>query len=116
MTLKEFYKAVGGSYKETLRRLMNDTLIKQYLRMFSEAGDLEKLLRALEAGQWEDAFRHVHNLKGVCLNLGLGRLAEASSELCEALRSGEPTVDITPLTAEVKEAGAQILENLESLE
>ncbi len=116
MTLKEFYEAIGGSYEETIRRLINDKLMKKYLSMFTGAGDLEELRRALAAGQWEEAFRHAHNLKGVCLNLGLGRLTDASSELCDALRSGEPTVDLAPLTAAVETAYAQVLEGLERLE
>ena len=116
MTLKEFYEAAGGSYEEALRRLMNEKLMKKYLLMFAEAKDHEEMLKALEAGQWGDAFRHVHNLKGVSLNLGLGRLSAACSELCDALRSGEPTGDLAPLTAAVETAYAQVLEGLERLE
>ena len=116
MTLKEFYAAIGGSYEESLRRLMNDKLIRKYLRMFAESKDYEAMEAALDARQWEEAFRHSHNLKGVCLNLGLGRLTEACSELCDALRSGEPQTDPAPLRAAVASARAQILESLQALE
>lgn len=39
-----------------------------------------------QAGAATTAFRAVHTLKGVALNLGLGSLAHASSQMTEALR------------------------------
>ena len=40
-----------------------------------------------QAGDATTAFRAVHTLKGVALNLGLGSLAHASSQMTEALRA-----------------------------
>ena len=40
-----------------------------------------------QAGDTTTAFRAVHTLKGVVLNLGLGSLARASSQMTEALRA-----------------------------
>ena len=40
-----------------------------------------------QAGDTTTAFRAVHTLKGVALNLGLGSLAHASSQMTEALRA-----------------------------
>ena len=37
-------------------------------------------------GNYEDAFRGVHTLKGVCQNLSFDRLYEVSHELTELLR------------------------------
>ena len=37
-------------------------------------------------GNYEDAFRGAHTLKGVCQNLSFDRLYEASNELTELLR------------------------------
>jgi HPt (histidine-containing phosphotransfer) domain-containing protein len=116
MNLKEFYKTIGGNYEETLRRLMNEKLMKKYLLMFAGSGDYEEMKEALAARQWEEAFRHSHNLKGVCLNLGLGRLTETCSELCDALRSGEPAGDLAPLIEAVETARAQVMEGLRELE
>ena len=40
-----------------------------------------------QAGDATTAFRAVNTLKGVALNLGLGSLAHASSQMTEALRA-----------------------------
>ena len=46
-------------------------------------------------------FKCVHDLKGMALNLGLTALQQAAQNLCEAVRYGEPSVDISPLYQEV---------------
>jgi HPt (histidine-containing phosphotransfer) domain-containing protein len=116
MTLREFYGNIGGSYEDTLRRLINEKLMRKYLLKFAESQDYDHLLEAVEAQRWEEAFRHSHNLKGVCLNLGLDKLADASSRLCELLRGGSPDSDPAPLTAEVQAAHAQVMEGLRALD
>ena len=40
----------------------------------------------MENGNYEDAFRSAHTLKGVCQNLSFDRLYEVSNELTELLR------------------------------
>lgn len=55
------------------------------------------LCAALNEGDYESAFRAAHTLKGVALNLGLGRLAKSSSELTEALRAGRENEAVQPL-------------------
>lgn len=67
----------------------------------------------LAASDYEEAFRAAHNLKGVCQNLGITRLAESSSELCETMRNGRPVVDITPLLEKVREDYKITIEALE---
>lgn len=51
----------------------------------------------MNEGDYESAFRAAHTLKGVALNLGLGRLAKSSSELTEALRAGRENEAVQPL-------------------
>ena len=102
MTVKECYDAFGGNYEEALTRLMKDERIAKYLGKFRDATDYAQFLEALDKEQYEDAFRYMHNLKGVSLNLSMTRLGKESSELCEAFRGGKPTVDITDMLAAVK--------------
>lgn len=72
MKLDEFFRCVGG-YGEAKARFQNDERIVRFLNMFP--------------GDTTAAFRAVHTLKGVALNLGLGSLAHASSQMTEALRA-----------------------------
>lgn len=74
---------------------------------------LEPLESSLASANYEEAFRAAHNLKGVCQNLGISRLAESSSELCETMRNGEPVVDITPLVERVRDDYGVTIQALE---
>lgn len=104
MELSEFYTRVGGDYAEVKSRLMTDDRIRKYLKKFPNTGDYENLQKALSDEAWTDAFRFSHNLKGMCLNLGLMNLFTPSSELCENLRPGYPEKDCTPMMADVTKA------------
>lgn len=102
MNLSEFYGKVGGEYEEVKSRLLKDERIVKYLLKFPSSGDYENLQAALVEEKWEDAFRYSHNLKGICMNLGLKFLFEPSSALCENLRGGSPKEDCAPMMAEVE--------------
>ena len=116
MTLREFYAGIDGSYDEAIKRLMNEKLMLKYLGKFAESGDYAAMKAAIEAGDWEAAFRHSHNLKGVCLNLGLGRLARSASTLCDSTRGGAPTGDISAMAAEVAADYALVLEGIKAVQ
>lgn len=103
MTVKECYETMGENYEEVISRLMSEDRVAKYLHKFAEANDIEKLETSLEEKDWETAFRNAHNLKGLSLNLGFGKLRQSSDTLCEALRGGEPTEDTVPMLAKVKE-------------
>lgn len=103
MTVRECYAAFGGDLDEALSRLLTEARVEKYLKKFVLGTDYTDLLREIEAKNWENAFRHSHNLKGMALNLAMTRLAASGSALCETMRHGAPTVDITPLLQQVKE-------------
>lgn len=86
MTLREFYAAVGGDYGDVAGRLPNDAFILRFLRMLPKDGSMTQLTDAMTAGSAEAAFRAVHTLKGIALNLSLTGLANACSAMTEALR------------------------------
>ena len=109
MTVAECYEAFGGDYEGVLSRLLKDERIAKYLKMFAGGNDLELLETALGEEKYEDAFRNVHNIKGVSANLGLTPLHAASDVLCEALRHGKPDFDVTPMLEDVKDAYDRIL-------
>lgn len=103
MTVKECYDEMGGSYDDVLARLMTDKRIEKYLGKFLKDTSYTELCAALEAQDWAGGFAASHNLKGVCLNLGISRLGGSASELCESLRGGSPSGNTAALLAAVKE-------------
>ena len=89
MTIREFYTLVGGSYDDMSERFPSDALILRFLTMLPQDGSMELLVRSVDAADAKTAFRAVHTLKGVALNLGLTALAGVCSEMTEALRGSD---------------------------
>ena len=116
MTLKEFYETAGGSYEEAMSRLMDEKRILKYLGKFADTIDYAEMNKAIDEERWEEAFRFSHNLKGMALNLSLGRLAQKSSELCETMRHGKPEVDISDLRVIVDREYADLMSIIRTVE
>ena len=90
LTLQEFYAVVGGDYQDALNRMMMEAMLRKFLAKFPSDPSFEMLTAALERGDREEAFRAAHTIKGLCLNLGFGRLLASSNVLTEALRHEMP--------------------------
>lgn len=116
MNVKEFYAAVGGNYDEAMGRLLTEKRIVKYLRKLPETGDVAAMNEAFAGGNWEEAFRFSHNVKGVSLNLSLTALGQAASELCETVRGGAPQVDFSGLLADVNQKYEAITAAIAELE
>ena len=93
MTLESFYNTIGGDYKKTVERLYNENLLRKFVLKYRNDGTFAQLKEAHDSGNWEDAFRAAHTLKGLALNLGFNRLNESASALTEHLRGGKPLTD-----------------------
>ena len=115
MTVKEFYEKINGNYDEVLSRLMKEERILKYLRMFLSNEDLNLFDTSLANNNYEEAFRAVHSIKGVALNLALAPLAKTSSELCETIRHGAPTVDISQLVDDLHKDYDFMVETIKEL-
>ena len=102
MTVKECYETMGENYEEVIGRLMVDDRVEKYLKKFRDANDYQKVVESLDAEDYETAFRNVHSIKGLSLNLSFGKLRDSSDKLCEALRGGKPEGDISGLLADMK--------------
>ena len=89
MTIREVYTLVGGSYDDMSERFPSDALILRFLTMLPQDGSMELLVRSMDTADAKTAFRAVHTLKGVALNLGLTALAGVCSEMTEALRGSD---------------------------
>ncbi len=80
-------------------------------------GSMMLLEKAMADGRANDAFRAVHTLKGIALNLSLTKLAAACSQLTEALR-GADTIpqQARELLIPVRQEYARIRAALEELD
>lgn len=101
MKLNEFYVAVDGNYEDAMERLRNEMFVGKFLRMLPRDGSMMLLEKAMADGRANDAFRAVHTLKGIALNLSLTKLAAACSQLTEALR-GADTIPQQPIMGSLR--------------
>ena len=104
MTVEEFYKEVDGNYEEIYSQLGDDETITIFLKKFIAKDGMIELKSYINKKKYHDAFICVHNMKGYGLNMALPILHKAASVLCEQLRNGEPTIDITPLVDTLNKA------------
>jgi len=116
MNIKECYELMNGDYDGVIRRLMTDERVKKFVLKLVQSSPIDEILENLESKDYPTAFRNVHNMKGVALNLGLTVLADSSSELCEAIRGGEPSTDITPLVDKLQADYNRFLEVIAQLD
>ena len=102
MNLQEFYDIVGGNYSETVSRMMGEAMLRRFLLKFPADPNFDALEQAIAADDREAAFRAAHTIKGLCLNLGLGKLLYSAEVLTEALRNEMPG-NVAELFAPLKE-------------
>ena len=102
MTLQECYGKLGGDFAAVSSRLPSEKFIQKYVLKFAEDKTMELLETSWEGGNFDEAFRAAHTIKGVCQNLSMDRLQSSSSRLCEALRNGY-TPEADALAEEVAE-------------
>lgn len=102
MNIKEFYNEIGGNFDEILMNLGKEERILKFVLKFPEEKVLDKLSAALNAKDYETAFREAHNLKGMSINIGFNKLYQVSSDLTESLRFG-PKGDVEGLYSIVAE-------------
>lgn len=89
MTIKECYEKMGSDYEKVLERIPGEAIITKFAKKFLDDGSYNNLINAMAENNAQDAFRAVHTLKGICLNLGFDTLYKASHELTEKLRGGQ---------------------------
>ena len=116
MTVKEFYSEIKGNYEEIIGRMRDDTRVKKFVFMFLRDETYNRLCDAMAVGNYEDAFRQAHTLKGLCQNLAFSDLCEPVHELTECLRGG--TCDDKALTyfAQIKEKFEVVKKAIEELQ
>ena len=115
MTVKECYDQMGADYKSVYERLgNNEQLVEHFFQRFAQDMSFAALKEAREKQDQEAAFRAVHTLKGICINLGLTNLYQVSSDLTEALRNGKPDPEVEEqLYQKVEQEYHRVIERIE---
>ena len=94
----------GGEDREIFKTILTDT-------------NYESLCKALEEKNYEQAFTHIHNLKGLAMNLGLITAFGSGRRSCvRNLGMDEPERDFKPLLDEVAAAYQKVLGIVERLD
>lgn len=115
MNLKEVYDAMEGKYDDVLRRIPSEDSIIRFLKKFRDSGDFTAMTDAFDKKDYRRVFETSHNLKGLCGNLSLSKLAKSCTEVCEAVRHGEPTIDIAPMIEAAKADYEQVVNAINKL-
>ena len=117
---KEVYEKIGGDYDDVVRRLMGEKLVRKFLLKFLDDKSYADLERTLSEGDYKEAFRAAHTLKGVCQNLSLISLYQVSSQLTEELRNEDTAVpgnpNISDYMSKVTAEYHKIIEAIQELE
>ena len=91
MTLQECYVKIGGDYNDILHRFMNENMIHKFVLKFPQDNNMALFEESWAKKDYKTAFRAMHTLKGVAVNLGFTALYNVSSALTEKLRSRNTT-------------------------
>lgn len=104
MTIRELYDAVGGDYDDFLKRIPREDLIGKLVVKYARSERFAELFAAYEAKDYKKVFDVSHTIKGMAANISFTEARNTMSEICEAVRNGEPKEDIGPLlkTAETQ--------------
>ena len=114
MSLEIAYAAMGGDLETVRGRLMTDERIA---KIFLQDTSMQTLETALEAGDFSEAYRGAHTLKGVSRDLGFTPLFEASCALSDALRlddAGMPAnlAAVPELMPQVRDAYTLVVDSI----
>jgi len=85
----------GADVEGTLHRFMgNEALFERFLLKFRDDKNYAGLEESLDKGNYEEAFRYAHTLKGVSANLGLDPICRPVSALTELLRGSKDAFEV----------------------
>lgn len=115
MTLQECYTKLNGDYEGTLGRLCSEKLVERFALKFLADDSYALLAESMSVGNYNDAFRAAHTLKGVSLNLGFTQLYKVSDDMTEALRNGAKPEDDS-LLEKVKDEYQRTIDLLQELQ
>lgn len=87
MNVKDFFQEISGDYESVMLRFPSEDFALKFIIRFLDDTSFEDLCRNLEEGNYGEAFRAAHNLKGLGLSLGFTPLGKSAGLLSQALSS-----------------------------
>lgn len=93
----------------------NEKMMMHFLLGFSKDPSYETYKAAMTEKRYEDAFKAIHTLKGVCGNLSLDNLYDVTSNVVELFRAGQ-NAQAEELFPEVVKEYERVVKILDSLE
>ncbi len=109
------YVKIGGDYNDILHRFMNENMIHKFVLKFPQDNNMALFEESWAKKDYKTAFRAMHTLKGVAVNLGFTALYNVSSALTEKLRSQEYD-NLDGLIADVKKQYDIVIEAIAALD
>lgn len=97
MTIREIYSEVGGDYNDFFGRIPKEDKIITFVKMYAANTDIQEMISAYRECNYRKVFEKSHNLKGMAANLSLVKMQSIISQICEAVRFGDPKEDISEL-------------------
>lgn len=104
-------------YADGLKRFSNVAMLYQkHLKKFPADQTCNQLVEAMNQGDFEEAFRQAHTLKGIAGNLSLAGLYQICIPFVEALRGGADIEKAKELLPELEVAYHRAVDEITSLE
>ncbi|MDE7063054.1 MAG: Hpt domain-containing protein [Lachnospiraceae bacterium] len=116
--LEQELRDYGLAMDETLARFAgNKAMLLKFLLKFKDDPNYAQLNAHLEEGNYTEAYKSSHTIKGVAANLGLDPIRKPSSELTELMRNKQPEeVDPAQVEEQWKELKKQYARFVEIVE
>lgn len=89
MDLRDCYVNFGGDYDEVLGRLQREQLVQKFVYKFLDDKNFNLLKESMDNGNYGEALRAVHTIKGICQNLSFTKLYESSNAMTNALKEDD---------------------------
>lgn len=116
MNVRECYKEISGDYDAVIDRLHTDEKVLKYLRKYAGTNLVDRMLEAFKEGDYKLVFELSHELKGMSANLELNRNNDTITKICNSVRGGIATADITGLMEKASAEHKQLIDAVNLVE
>lgn len=102
MNVRECYIEISGDYETVKERITSDEKLLRYLKKYAATNLVDRMFDAFDSEDYKQVFELSHELKGMSANLELKGNNSTITQICDSVRGGTKTIDITELMAKAK--------------
>jgi len=102
MNVRECYIEISGDYETVKERITSDEKLLRYLKKYAATNLVDRMFDAFDSEDYKQVFELSHELKGMSANLELKGNNSTITQICDSVRGGIKTIDITELMAKAK--------------